>query len=200
MDLNLLSLIVLMIGISVLSFRLTKKIKQSAETDAKLKIANEKIALYRLFVSNTPVKKFFRFIDTVNLEVFDVDIRVMLAKYFDKVLINLSIEHITTLIADIKATKHSMVVMDAFIRANGHYRLNLSGLALTSAIQECDNEKLIIINEFLELLPLELKKEQITTAIKSMQNFLDVDLNDQISSEYKIEMQAALIELQKRVE
>ena len=200
MDANLLSLIVLMIGVSVLSFRLTKKTKQLTESDTKLQIANEKLAMYRHFVNNTPVEKFFRFINTVSVDVFDTDIKAMLVKYFNKVFVNLSIEHLARLISDIKATVNCEVIMSAFIKAHEHHRLNLSGLALADAIQRGNDEELSIINDFLERLLPGSKTEQLMTAINAMQNFLDIDLDDHVSSDYKIAMQAELIKLQKRIE
>jgi hypothetical protein len=177
-----------------------KQSKRLSKIESTLQIANEKLAMYRNFVNNTSVEKFCKFINTVSVEAFDTDIKAMLTKYFDKVFMNLSVKHVARLISDIKVTVHSEIIMDAFIRAHGHYRLNLSGMALADAIQNGDHEEFIIINEFLERLPLESKKEQITTAISGMQKFLDIDLDDQMSSDYQIEMQTALIELQKRVE
>lgn len=177
-----------------------KQSKRLSKIESKLQIATEKLTLYRLFVSNTPVKSFFRFIEAVNVEVFDINIKAMLIKYFDKVFINLHIAHTAMLIDEIKTLKHSEIIMDAFIGSNQRIGMNLIGLALAEATQECNNEGLLTINGFLQLLSPEEKREQIIVAIDCMKGFLSKELGDHIASDYRIEMEAALKELQKRVE
>lgn len=195
----LLPVLILLSSLLTIFLDYQKKKKQLAEADAKLKIANEKISLYQLFVSNAPVKKFFRFIDTVNLEVFDVDIKAMLVKYFDKVFINLSIKHVMNLVTDIKALKHSGIVMDAFFQANQRVGMDLIGLSLAGAIQENDNERLLVINELIELLPSKSKKAQIEIAIKLTESYINNELMD-LPSSYRRPIEQALSELKKRIE
>jgi hypothetical protein len=123
----------------------------------------------------------------------------MLIKYFDKVFTNLSIEHVANLITDIKALKHSGVVMDAFIKANQRPGMDLIGLALAGAIQEGDNEKLLVINEFVELLSPESKKAQVTIAIKEMISYINSELID-LPSDYRKKAEQALNDLKKSIE
>lgn len=176
-----------------------KQNKRLSEVNSKLQIANEKLALYRHFINNTPVKKFFNILDSINKEVFDADIKAMLIKYFDKVFINLSIEHTANLITDIKRLKHSTAVMDAFIQANQRYGMDLIGLSLADAIQEGDSERLLIINEFVELLSPESKKAQITIAIRAMINYINNELID-LPSDYHEKAEQALNDLKKSIE
>jgi hypothetical protein len=145
------------------------------------------------------VKKFFSTLETVNSAIFDDDIKLVLVKYFHKVFINLDVAHVPNLISDIKANKQSAILTEAFIKALDRDE-TLIGNALFYAAKECDNDRLKIIDDFLEELHPAVKRGQIIFAIKSLQDYLTNNLDDASSTDYYREIAFNLHDLQAMVE
>lgn len=201
MDATLLLLAFMAVTAFVLFLNLKKKTKQLTKANEEIKIKDEKIMLYGEFTRNSPVKRFFRIIGTVSPEIFNPNIKFMLVKYFGKVFINLDASMMAMLITDVKTANNSIFLNQFFIIAVENDTLNLLGEALFISIRDYNiNNQNDIINDFLEELSPETKKAQIIVAIESMTQYLSRELGDQLSYEYRQDMEQELLSLQKRIE
>jgi hypothetical protein len=162
-------------------------------------ILSERNLLYKEFVNNTSVKKFFKIIDSVKVKSLDSDMNIMLQKYFKKVFLKLKASNFTLLIKDIESSKHSDFIMSAFIKANMKYDLGLLGEALFDAIRSDNEEEQKILNNFLQKLFPENQAEQIKLVIEFLDRYLDRDLGDRLPFEHRKIMEVIREELKQRI-
>lgn len=193
------ALIVMAALFFIMLFEAVRMKDQSKELKKQNTVQSDKLRIYREFMNNTSVKKFFRILDASSIEAFDVDTKFVLVKYFHKVFINLEVAHVANLITDIKVAKQSRLLTEAFIKALDKEEY-LLGNALFYAIKESDNAKINVLDCFLTEVGSDFKKQQINFAIKAVENYLSIDLDGHFFSDYYREIKSNLIGLQTILE
>lgn len=162
---------------------------------ANATVLAEKNALYHEFVENTNVKPFLAIMDTVSAKALDPEICFMLKEYFCKVLLVFDATKMHRLISDINSSKHADCLKKAFAQAIKEDGSDLLGQALFCVIKTCNLQGKQTIFSFLDNLSPETKTEQIVEALKLLEYFLEFELGDQVTSEYKEEIKNNFTEL-----
>ncbi len=136
---------------------------------SKLFLLKEQNRLYQEFVKNAPFKKFFAILEKTSVKAIDLPIRLMLQKYFAKVLTNVNLHLIPKFLVDIKNSKHAEVLQKEFAVAAVGFETIL-GLSLTIVEK---NEVAIICRFIDEYLPEESRRLQYECAVRQLEYNLE---------------------------